>query len=194
LLLAVAMLQPAALHAQDARLQARLDRPTVDSMNAILAHADALAIPREPLIQKALEGASKNATSALILNTVAAMSGRLALARHALGNAASEAELVAGASAIYAGVTPASLSQIGALHHDQSIAMPLVTLSYFIHEGVDHATALRWTENVVRKNVSPQELLRLQQSIEGDVRTGASPHAAAEARVEALLRQHQLAP
>jgi hypothetical protein len=187
----IAMLFIAApVSAQDARLAGRLDDTTRDSVERIIAGARAAGLPSEPLLQKALEGSSKKARPADILRAVTALAARIQSARGALGSAATEAELVAGASALYAGVDAPTLARIQSLRQHESIAMPLLSLSYFIASGVDRAKAIHWVESVVSRSVPADELIRVQQSIERDIRAGTQPRAATEARVEALLKSH----
>jgi hypothetical protein len=187
----IAMLFIAApVSAQDARLAGRLDDTTRDSVERIIAGARAAGLPSEPLLQKALEGSSKKARPADILRAVTALAARIQSARGALGAAATEAELVAGASALYAGVDTPTLARIQSLRQHESIAMPLLSLSYFIASGVDRVKAIHWVESVVSRRVPADELFRVQQSIERDIRAGTQPRAATEARVEALLKSH----
>ena len=182
--------QDARVPAQDARLRARLDPATADSITMILEMARGNAVPVEPLIQTALEGASKQASAAEIMKAVGSLAARLSIARQTLGAQATEPELVAAASALFSGVDANTLRHIQTLNPRGSIAMPLVSLSYFIRSGVDRSRAVQWIELVVRRGVDSEELLRLHQAIQGDIRSGASAHAATEARVQALLRKH----
>lgn len=68
--------------------------------------------------------------------------------------------------------------------------MPLVALTFFVRRGVEREASVRLVESLVRANVAQDELLRLQQMIDLDVRSGAAPEAASATRVEALLRRY----
>ena len=83
--LALALGAPTALRAQDARLDARLDARTRDAVVAVVDSARGAGIPSEPLVQKALEGASKHADGARILTAVRMLARELGDARSALG-------------------------------------------------------------------------------------------------------------
>ncbi|MDQ3810146.1 MAG: hypothetical protein M3336_07640, partial [Chloroflexota bacterium] len=60
------------VQAQDARLAARLDPATRKAVEVIVDSARAAGLPTEPLIDKALEGASKRASGGRITAAVQA--------------------------------------------------------------------------------------------------------------------------
>ena len=64
-LLLLCALVPATLVAQgtDARLAARLDATTLDAVSRTIAAAADAGLPTEPLVDKALEGASRGAAN-----------------------------------------------------------------------------------------------------------------------------------
>ncbi|MDQ3696818.1 MAG: hypothetical protein M3373_02165, partial [Gemmatimonadota bacterium] len=72
------------LGAQDPRLEARLDARTRAGVVAIVDSARAAALPTEPLVLKALEGASKRAGRERILAAVRTLAVELGAARAAL--------------------------------------------------------------------------------------------------------------
>src|SRR5204863_509897 len=86
----------------DPRLD-RLDAVTRSIVGALVDSAVAAALPTEPLIQRALEGATKRATGEVIVAAVRRLAQDLAHARDALGGTASPGELTAGAAALPAG-------------------------------------------------------------------------------------------
>ncbi|MBI1723182.1 MAG: hypothetical protein HYR48_04665, partial [Gemmatimonadetes bacterium] len=92
--LALALL-PRLAAAQDPRLVGRLDAPTVAAVGAIIDSVRPLGVPADPLVNKALEGASKHAAGPRIVAAVRGLAAELARARTALGASSSEAELVA---------------------------------------------------------------------------------------------------
>jgi hypothetical protein len=175
--------------AQDPRLE-RLDAATRAAVANVVQMAAARSLPTEPLVLKALEGASKGATATRIVEAVRALAGRLDVARNALGTPRTEAELVAGASALYVGIEPAALARLRTARAGASLAMPLVALTFFVERGVDRELSVRWVEDLVRADVGHEELLRLQQSVDADIRGGAAVTPAGGARVQALLVRH----
>ena len=96
---------------------ARLERLAPAAREAVVRIADsarASGLPVEPLYSKAEEGAFKRATDAQIVAAVRALARALADARTALGAESTADELVAGASALRAGVSTDALRRLGA--------------------------------------------------------------------------------
>jgi len=183
LVTAMAMsLVPAALRAQDARLDARLDARTRDAVVTIIDSARAEGIPSEPLVQKALEGASKNADGSRILAAVRALSRELGDARAALGPASTEAEVTAGASALHAGIAPEALARMRASRAHGSLTVALAVLTDLVARGVPGDTATTVISALTGAGAQDAELLRFQQGVERDIAQGATPSAAVGVR------------
>ena len=128
---AVALIAAASVQAsaQDPRLAAQLDAGTQARVSEIVEHARAASLPVEPLVDKALEGARKHAPNARIVEAVASLATRLDSSRVALGQASTDAELVAAASALQAGVGTAVLTQLRHERAGRSLAIPLSSCS-----------------------------------------------------------------
>lgn len=126
---------PLALAAQDARLTARLPVGIASVTQRLADTASHEGLPTEPLIQKALEGESKGADSAKIVRAVQALLERMRVAHRVLPRG-TEPELVAGAAALRAGASPASLAALRALRPDQSLVVPLSVLADIIAAGI----------------------------------------------------------
>src|SRR2546426_5132273 len=90
---------------QDSRLE-RLDPDTRSAVAAIADSANGIGLPVEPIIQRALEGATKGASGARIVAAVRRLALDLGTARSALGTSASAPELEAAVAAPRAGATP----------------------------------------------------------------------------------------
>jgi len=174
------------LHAQDPRLEGRLDEDTRRAVLLLTDSARAAGLPVEPLIQKALEGESKGADGARIAAAVQALLGRLRTARVALGPGASEAELTAGAAALYAGVAPGRLEQLRRISHGAPLALALVALSDLVQRGVPPDTAAAAVEALARARSGEKEYRMLRQLVEQDIRAGAEPAAAALERARLI--------
>src|SRR5207248_7779855 len=95
----------AAAQQRDSRLE-RLDSTTRPIVAALVDSARAAALPTEPLVQRALEGATKRATGDRIVAAVRRLALDLDRARDALGSTASPPELGAAAAALRAGAQP----------------------------------------------------------------------------------------
>jgi len=183
----VTTLPCAAQGAEDARLKARLDAATAAEVGAIVESARAAGLPTEPLVTQALQGASKGATGARIVSVVRTHAAALAGAREALGERSSESEIVAGAGALIAGVPRDTLARLRAVRSRQSLVVPLVVLADLVARQVPERTASAAVLEASRAGVRDDELMRLRERIERDIRGGAAPDGAASSRVRALI-------
>jgi hypothetical protein len=171
--------------AQDARLTTRLDDRTTAAVARIVDSARAAKLPTEPLVAKALEGASKGASGERIVSAVRAYAGALGTARDALGGA-SEEEIVAGAGAILSGVAPDALRRLRSVRRGQSLTLPLVVMADLVARGVPADTAAGAIYLAARAGARDAELLSLRQIVEQDIQAGAAPAAAVALRVRNL--------
>jgi hypothetical protein len=181
------MCAPVVLRAQDARLDARLDAHTRDAVVTLIDSARAEGIPGEPLVQKALEGASKHADGPRILTAVRMLAGELGDARAALGTSSTDAEVIAGASALHAGIAPAALSRMRASRTHGSLTVALAVLSDLIARGVPGDTATTVISALTGAGAPDAELLRFQQGVERDIAQGATPSAALGVRAQSAF-------
>src|SRR5690606_18089936 len=95
---------------------------------AIERLADSLrgdGLPWEPLYAKSAEGVLKGADDARILRAVRSLARELGDASAALGPSAAPAEVVAGASALHAGVPPADLRRLARTRASRTGESPL---------------------------------------------------------------------
>lgn len=173
--------------AQDPRLAAQLDAETQARVTAVIERARAASLPVEPLVDKALEGARKRAPDARIVDAVAGLAARLDSSRVALGRTSTEAELVAAAAALQAGVGPTVLTQLRQERAGRSLAVPLVVLGDLVTRGVPHDTASALILLVAREGLSDETLLAIQRDVQRDVRDGAHPATAAAIRARGAV-------
>ncbi|HEX6965883.1 MAG TPA: hypothetical protein VF166_08780, partial [Gemmatimonadaceae bacterium] len=143
-------------------------------------------LPTTPLIEKALEGASKRATSARIVAAVRALRADLGAARAALGTASSEEEIVAGASALRAGVDATTLGQLRAERPGHALTVPLAVLTDLIARGVPVDTAAEVVASLERRGAPDGDFVALRGNVERDVRAGALPAVAAAVRAHGV--------
>lgn len=169
------------LSAQDSRLAGRLDAPVLNTVSPLLDSVRAAGLPTEPLVDKALEGASKGASGARILAAMRTLAGDLGLARAALGGGAREPELVAGAAAIRAGATRNDLVLLRS-EREGSLTVPLAVLANLVARGVPSDTAAAVVHQLAARGAPDQAFTDLQLEVERDIGTGASPAAAASVR------------
>ncbi len=161
-LLAAAL--PLALRAQDARLTARLPTGVAGVAQRLADTASHEGLPTEPLIQKALEGESKGADSARIVRAVQALLERMRVARRALPRG-TEPELVAGAAALRAGASPASLAALRALRPDRSLVVPLSVLADLIAAGITPERAWSSVRDMANTGAADAAFLALRDRL-----------------------------
>jgi hypothetical protein len=160
------------LTAQDARLAARLPQGTRLAVERLMDSARAGGLPTEPLVRKALEGASKGADSARIVSAVATLARYLGEARQALGPGADEATLVAGAAALRAGAQPARLRALDSLRRREQLAVPLSVLADLLTSGVEPERAWTTVREMASQGAPDADFLELRERLTG---TGAGP-------------------
>jgi hypothetical protein len=192
-LVASPALAPLAL-AQDVRLQARLDKPTMVAVNAIVDSARIAKLPTAPLVDKALEGAAKGSDGPKIVAAVQQLKLRMGSAKRALGTTASSDEIKAAAAAIDAGVSVRDLARLRAASGRRPITMPLAVLSDLIGEGVPVATATSLVVQLAKSGVKDPDLALFQRNIRSDIGRGADPTAAATTRARGLVLRGGPAP
>ncbi len=179
--------------AQDPRL-ARLDSATRAPVGAVVDSARAAGLPPEPLVQRALEGATKGAPGDHIVAAVRRLARDLGQARDALGRAATPGELEAGAAALRAGASPTLLAQLRrARPRSQRLTVPLAVLTDLVASGVpvDSAAAAVLALAATTRDA---DLMEFRRTVERDIALGAPPAAAASVRVNAAARQARPGP
>jgi hypothetical protein len=150
------------LHAQDPRLTNRLAVGTAAGVQRLVDSATALALPTEPLVLKALEGASKGADSTRITLAVRALLGHLQTARDVLGRLAGEPELVAGAAALRAGAPRDRLAQLSTQKRSRELTVPLSVLADLLTSGVPADDAWKNVSSMVWNGASDAQFLALR--------------------------------
>jgi hypothetical protein len=154
--------------------------------------AKTIGLPTDPLYAKAAEGVLKHADDARIQDAVRRLLRELSGARAALGPGASEAELVAGASALHAGIPASELSRLRRAvpigTGPARMVMPLVVLTDLVARRVSLDVAVASIEELVARGVADREFSTLRASVERDIAGGISPDAATRQRSAAVAR------
>ena len=156
--------------ATDERLHDAFDAQAYASLHAVVDSARAAGLPTEPLIDKALEGAAKHASSDRIVAVVRDLSARLADARNALGGYGTSDELSAGTAALRAGIAPTTLADLRRLRHNEQVTIPLAVAAELVARGV-------------RPDSASQQVLRLAAAGARDVELAALPRSLASPSV-----------
>jgi hypothetical protein len=170
--------------AQDPRLEGRVPEPTRVEIETVLDSAVALDLPTEPLVDRALEGASKGAGPDLILAAVRRLAAELLAARDAMGLESTAPEIVAGASALRAGAEPEDLAYLRELRGDQTLTVATAVLADLVAVGVPADTAVA-AVIALAEDTEDVEYLAFRRNVERDIALGASPVTALGVRLDA---------
>lgn len=153
-----------------------------------IASAAAKGLPTQPLIAKAMEGVTKQATGERIRVAVASQAKRLEQARILLAPSPSVAELTSGADALAVGVPGPMLKQIrAAWPAPQSVVMPLDVITELVARGVPAKHALKEITNLMTRGATPSQIASLGSSVQADVAAGLAPDAALEVRARGVM-------
>ena len=185
--LAAQVVADAGTQSVDARLEARLSPEARQPVRAVIDSARARGLPVEPLVQMALEGASRGADAPRIVRAVSSLAERLGAARDALGQASTETELVAAAGALRVGVPNGTLRDLRRTQPDRSVALPLVVLADIVQRGVPVDTAASVIMSLSQARMSDSHFEALRQDVMQDIGSGANPGAAASTRAKGIL-------
>lgn len=175
--------------AGDPRLTNRLDRETRVAVDAIIDAARKAGVPTEPLVDRALEGASKRATGSMIVAVVRSWADDLRRARQALGPGSPDAEVVAGAHALRSGVKVHELERLRAAKSGVRYAMALDVMNYLVNRGVPPDTISPVIVNLVLAAATDDQFAKLRQDVERDISGGMAGSTAVTLRGQGLVRQ-----
>jgi hypothetical protein len=177
----------AAARVPDARLESRVDARTRAQLVPILDSARRAGLPLEPLVDKALEGATKGASRPRIVGAVRALAATLGVARDAIGRGATEAEIVAAADALEAGIPSRQLGVLRAVRQSRSIAVPLAVLADLVARGVPADAAAQSVLNLALAGGADTQFVMLRIDVERDIGSGIAPATAVVVRSEASI-------
>ncbi|MEO8336129.1 MAG: hypothetical protein ABI664_14215 [bacterium] len=162
-----------------------LDSASAAAVVREIARAKERGLPVEPLMAKVREGRLKRAAGPRIRTAVVKLAERLDSARAALGGQSSVEELVAGADAIAAGASEASLRALRSAT-TKPIAAPIGTLAQLVASGVAPQRATEMIVTLLRKNASPAVVLALGNLVEADVASGLRAEESAIFRLRGI--------
>jgi hypothetical protein len=171
-----------AWRSDDPRLLNRLDERTREAVSAVIESARKEGLPTEPIVDKALEGASKQANGQLIVSVVTGLVRDLRRAREALGPASSGRDIEAGADALRAGLKVAELERLRFAKSTVRVSMALDIASFLINQGVPADTIGPQLVSLVVAAASEEQLMAMRQQIERDISGGVAPATAASLR------------
>jgi hypothetical protein len=176
-----------AVLAQDPRLAARLDKPTLTAVTAIVDSARVAKLPTDPLVDKALEGAARGVHGDNIIIAVRQLSVRMGSAKRALATNATPDEIKAAASALDVGISVRDLARIRAAYGKQPVTAPLAVLSDLVGQKVPIATATSVVLQLARTGMKDSDLALFQRNVRADIDHGADPTVAATTRARGAV-------
>ncbi len=176
-----------ALCPQDARLAARLDKPTLLADNPIVDSARVSKLPTDMLVDKALEGAAKGSEGPNIVTAVHQLSVRMGSAKRVLGPTTTPDEIKAAASAMDVGISVRDLAMIRSACGKKPVTLPLAVLTDLVGRNVPISTATNVVLQLARAGVKDPDLALFQRNVRADIDRGADPTIAATTRARGLV-------
>lgn len=172
--LILAILVPATVSGQasDPRL-GRMPAAVRSAVAPVIDSANLVGLPVGPLIEKALEGSAKGASTDAIATAVRALATALAAARESLGAPSTPDELNAGAVALRLGARREDLTRLRAARSRGNLVVPLGVLSDLMARGVPTDTAARVVLALAAQ--ADDEYLAFRQRVDRDIDLGAAP-------------------
>lgn len=170
--------------AQEPRFEGRLPDSARVEVDRMVRAAQAAGLPTEPLVDRALEGASKGATGDRIVTAVRRLADELRAARDALGVHSTDEEIVAGASALRAGATPADLARLRRSRSTRTLTIAAAVLADLVAVGVPVDSAVS-AVLMLANGAADADYVAFRRNVERDVSLGASPVAALGVRLDA---------
>ncbi|HYW30478.1 MAG TPA: hypothetical protein VE869_03145 [Gemmatimonas sp.] len=141
------------------------------------------------------EGVLKGADDARILLAVRSLATRLRESRGLLGAGADDEELVASASALYAGVPAKGIARLAAAQRQRmsdaaatSLSMPLTVLAELASARVPSEVALSSVDALLARGARDVDFRAFSGAVARDLRTGRAPHDAVSTSVQSTLR------
>ncbi len=181
--------------AQDPRLPARLDAPTIAAINAVVDSAKAQGIPIAPLYDKMNEGVAAGADGKQIVIAIRNLSMDLASAHRALGALATADEIKAAAYAMHAGIPAVELGKLKKQSGlRRSLTLPFTVLADIVSRGVPVSTAANAIRSLVGAGAKDKDINDFQRNVKVDIDQGAPPAAAAETRAKGAASEKPSKP
>lgn len=173
-------------------LPGRLNATTRAAIERLADSLRRANVPADPLYDKAAEGVLKGADDERILRAVRSLAGELTLARSALGSTATAAEVLAGASAVHAGVPAEHLRSLagerGTGSRSAPLAVPLTVLADLVTRRVPPNVATASVVALIARGAADDDFAALRAEVQRDISSGLAPDAAAQARTQAFIR------
>jgi hypothetical protein len=167
---------------------AKVDASIRASIRALGDSAFTAGLSPRPILDRVLQGKLTGATPAKIVAEAGRMLQNMRVARTALGADATLPDIKAGADALSAGASPASLSEIARAKRGNTALFSSVSLlSDLVTFQVPVDTAVRVVTRLAAAGVRDSDLEAFRRSVQNDIAIGALPSVAATLRVETII-------
>lgn len=179
LVLGVALAMP--LSAQDddlARVRSHYDSATVAALEEIIAQGEANGVPRELLVEKAVEGVAKRASSEMVVQAVSSWADELRDAVVLLGRGAEPSGLAKAAESIRHGIAPDVVRNLST-DYPADFPIMLQAIEDLLHAGVELDEAQSLVTDAAERGLRGQDVMTLSATLRRLVREGTSPVDAA---------------
>lgn len=176
-----------------AALPERLSPATRATIERLADSLEAERLPAHALRDKAAEGALKGADDARILAAVQSLASRLRESRALLGASARADELIASASALYAGVPGRGIASLAAAGRKRGVApgglgVPLTVLAELASARVPSDVALQSVETLLSRGARDVDFAVFRRGVDRDLRQGRAPRDAVSTSMQSTLR------
>lgn len=179
LLLGVVLAMP--LSAQDdglARVRSQYDSATVATLEQIIAQGEADGVPRELLVEKAVEGVAKRASGEMVIQAVGNWADELRDAVDLLGRGAEPSGLAKAAESIRQGIAPDVVRNLSS-DYPADFPIMLQAIEDLLHAGVELDEAQSLVTDAAERGLRGQDVMTLSATLRRLVREGTSPVDAA---------------
>jgi hypothetical protein len=177
-----------------ARLAQRLDADTHASVMKVVESAKEQELPIEPIVSKALLGATFRQPGAVITQSVNVVLQRLVASRDALAPTPTPRDIAAGATAIELGVPSKTIHDLRSRFPDRSMVVPLAVLGELVANKVPVNRAAEMVRDLMRRGASENQLVAFSDKVREDIARGTSPSEAITTRIQGLIALLPTAP
>jgi len=178
----------------ETRLAQRLDAETHASVMKVVDSARVQQLPVEPIVSKALLGATFRQPSAVITQSVNVVFQRLVASRDALAPTPTPGDIRAGAEAIALGVPSKTIRDLRSTFPDRSMVVPLAVLGELVANKVPVDRAVGMVRELMRRGASENQLVAFSEKVRDDISKGTSPSEAIATRIQGLIAILPTAP
>jgi hypothetical protein len=170
--------------------QARMSVATKTAIDRLVDSLTVERLPGDAIRDKVAEGVLKGADDTRILAAVRSLASRLREGRQLLGGTASDDELKAAASALFAGIEPSAIARLVETQRRRGAAtltMPLTIVAELALRNVPIDLAVSSVESLLRRGARDGELNAFRNTIERDLQQGRAPRDAVSAGMRITL-------